>query len=41
VLLTLILALAVFSLVEDSPLSRLIASLGDHQARMARGLTLP
>jgi|LauGreDrversion4_2_1035121.scaffolds.fasta_scaffold72526_2 hypothetical protein len=41
VLLTLLLALAVFSLVEDSPLNQLIASLTDHQARMARGLALP
>jgi hypothetical protein len=41
VLLTLLLALAVFSLAGDSPLSGLIAALGDHQARMARGLTLP
>jgi len=41
VLLTLLLALAVFSLAGDSPLSGLIAALGDHQARIARGLTLP
>lgn len=41
VLLTLLLALAVFSLLEDSPLSQLIAAINEHQARMARGLTLP
>lgn len=41
VLLTLVLVLAVFSLVEDSPLARLVFSLHDHHARMARGLALP
>jgi hypothetical protein len=41
VLLTLLLALAVFSLVDDSPLARLVFSLHDHHARMARGLALP
>jgi hypothetical protein len=41
VLLTLVLVLAVFSLVDDSPLARLVFSLHDHHARMARGLALP
>ena len=41
VLLTLVLALAVFGLVDDSPVSRLIAALSEHQARLARGLALP
>lgn len=41
VLLTLLLALAVFSMLDDSPVSRLMQSLNEHQARMTRGLTLP
>ena len=41
VLLTVLLALAVFSMLDDSPVSRLMQSLSDHHARMTRGLTLP
>lgn len=41
VLLTLLLVLAVFSMVDDSPLARLVMSLTDHHARLTRGLSLP